>query len=423
MTTLKRISVEDVCLGMFIQGFVGSWLDHPFWRNRFVLESEDDLARIRASAVREVWIDTSQGVDVPVLAIAEPAHAEPLPVAVAPSEAEIAAMQVFDRSVHRQIQPCSQEAEMERAAQLINGARGAVVSMFQDMRMGRAINREMAQAVAEEIADSVCRHSTTLLSLARIKTADDYTYMHSVAVCALMVALARQMGLSDTEARAAGTAGLLHDVGKVDIPSDILNKPGKLSDEEFAIVRQHPRQGWQRLKDAGVDEAVTLDVCLHHHERFVGKGYPDSLDGEGISLMARMGAVCDVYDAITSNRPYKAGWDPAESLKRMASWKGDFDPRVFQAFVRSLGIYPSGSLVQLSNGRLAVVVEQSPDSLLTPVVKTVYSTRSNERVLPERIDLSQVGSRIKILQREDPAQWNIPDLDEIWSGIPGLGRG
>lgn len=107
----------------------------------------------------------------------------------------------------------------------------------------------------------------------------------------------------------------------------------------------------------------------------------------------------------------------------MASWKGHFDERVFQAFVRSLGIYPVGSLVRLSNGRLAVVVEPSPRSLLKPVVKTVFSTRSGERVVPERVDLSAPGCTVQVVQREDPAQWKIPDLDEIWSGIPGLGRG
>ncbi len=411
---LKRIHVEDVRLGMFIHGFAGSWLDHPFWRNRFLLEDPADLARIRASAVREVWIDVSQGADVPPEA----------PVAEAvDAPQDIAPLQAYDERVQRLLEPVSQSVELQRAARLLASARGAVKDMFQDARMGRAIDRQVMRAVADDIADSVTRNAGALISLARVKTADEYTYMHSVAVCALMVALARQLGLPDDETRAAGFAGLLHDVGKADIPLEILNKPGRLTDEEFAIVREHPRKGWERLRAAGIDDAVALDVCLHHHERYDGTGYPDRLAGEGISLVARMGAVCDVYDAITSNRPYKAGWDPAESLKRMASWKGHFDERVFQAFVRSLGIYPVGSLVRLSNGRLAVVVEPSPRSLLKPVVKTVFSTRSGERVVPERVDLSAPGCTVQVVQREDPAQWKIPDLDEIWSGIPGLGRG
>ncbi len=411
---LKRIHVEDVRLGMFIHGFAGSWLDHPFWRNRFLLEDPADLARIRASAVREVWIDVSQGADVPPEA----------PVAEAvDAPQDIAPLQAYDERVQRLLEPVSQSVELQRAARLLASARGAVKDMFQDARMGRAIDQQVMRAVADDIADSVTRNAGALISLARVKTADEYTYMHSVAVCALMVALARQLGLPDDETRAAGFAGLLHDVGKADIPLEILNKPGRLTDEEFAIVREHPRKGWERLRAAGIDDAVALDVCLHHHERYDGTGYPDRLAGEGISLVARMGAVCDVYDAITSNRPYKAGWDPAESLKRMASWKGHFDERVFQAFVRSLGIYPVGSLVRLSNGRLAVVVEPSPRSLLKPVVKTVFSTRSGERVVPERVDLSAPGCTVQVVQREDPAQWKIPDLDEIWSGIPGLGRG
>jgi putative nucleotidyltransferase with HDIG domain len=310
--------------------------------------------------------------------------------------------------------------ELRRAQRLLSSAHAAVASMFQDARMGRAIDRQVARAVAEDIADSVTRNGGALISLARLKTADDYTYMHSVAVCALMVALARQLGLDDALVRQAGFAGLLHDIGKMDIPLEILNKPGKLSDEEFAIVREHPRRGWERLRAAGIDDEHALDVCLHHHERVDGTGYPEGLRGEALTLLARMGAVCDVYDAITSNRPYKAGWDPAESLRRMASWRGHFDERVFQAFVRSLGIYPVGSLVLLSNGRLAVVVEQSPRSLLKPIVKTVYSTRSQEPLVPERIDLSAPGCTIELVQREDPARWQIPNLDAIWSGIADL---
>jgi len=413
--SLKRIRVEDVRLGMFIHGFAGSWLDHPFWRNRFLLDDPKDLELIRASAVREVWIDTSRGADVAGDGV--PAAAEQT---TSQDESPPPAPDALPRV--RDVTPTSQAMELQRAARLLKQARHAVASMFEEARMGRAIDQQVARAVAEEIADSVTRNGGALISLARLKTADDYTYMHSVAVCALMVALARQLGLPDEEVRAAGFAGLLHDIGKMDIPLEILNKPGRLTDEEFAIVREHPRRGWQRLRAASIDDEVALDVCLHHHERIDGTGYPDRLAGDAIMLMARMGAVCDVYDAITSNRPYKAGWDPAESLKRMASWQGHFDERVFQAFVRSLGIYPVGSLVRLSNQRLAVVVEQSPRSLLKPIVKTVFSLRSQERLVPERIDLSAPGCTVVIEQREDPAQWHIPDLDEIWSGVPGLRR-
>ena len=147
---LKRIHVEDVRLGMFIHGFAGSWLDHPFWRNRFLLEDPADLARIRASAVREVWIDVSQGADVPPEA----------PVAEAvDAPQDIAPLQAYDERVQRLLEPVSQSVELQRAARLLASARGAVKDMFQDARMGRAIDQQVMRAVADDIADSVTRNA------------------------------------------------------------------------------------------------------------------------------------------------------------------------------------------------------------------------------------------------------------------------
>jgi putative nucleotidyltransferase with HDIG domain len=255
-----------------------------------------------------------------------------------------------------------------------------------------------------------------LISIARLKTADDYTYMHSVAVCALMIALARELDLDEELGHRLGVAGLLHDLGKASVPLEILNKPGKLTDEEFRIMKSHPEKGAGLLQEnPGVDE-LALDVVLCHHEKTDGSGYPGRFKNGEISLYARMGAVCDVYDAITSNRPYKSGWDPAESLRKMAEWANShFDPAVFQAFVKSLGIYPVGSLVRLSSGRIGVVVAQSPKSLLTPRIKVFFSTRSDARIPPEVIDLAAPGCREKIAGREDPAAWNFPDIDALWS--------
>jgi putative nucleotidyltransferase with HDIG domain len=289
--------------------------------------------------------------------------------------------------------------------------------MFQEARMGNAVSAEDCAPLVEEISNSVARNPGALISLARLKTADDYTYMHSVAVCALMIALARQLKLDEQQTRQAGLAGLLHDLGKAMVPNEVLNKPGKLTDEEFAIVKKHPEYGHEALLQGSGVSDIALDVCLHHHEKVDGSGYPHKLKGEEISLFAKMGAVCDVYDAITSNRPYKAGWDPAESLRKMAEWaKGHFDEAIFQAFVKSVGIYPVGSLVRLETGRLGVVIEQSEKSLLAPKVKVFFSTKSNVRIRPEEIDLSRPGAQDKIAGREDPAKWNIPDLNELWAG-------
>jgi putative nucleotidyltransferase with HDIG domain len=326
----------------------------------------------------------------------------------------LARVEAFDAVVER----VNLEQEMDRAAKICSKSSEAVTSMFHEVRMGKALDASDALPLVEEISSSVMRNPGALISLARLKTKDNYTYMHSVAVCALMVALARQLGMDVNETRKAGMAGLLHDVGKMAIPFDILDKPGKLTDEEFEIIKSHPVEGHKMLLEGrGVDEAA-LEVCLHHHEKVDGSGYPHRLAGDQISLFAKMGAVCDVYDAITSNRPYKNGWDPAESLRKMAEWsKGHFEERIFQAFVKSIGIYPIGSLVRLKSGRLGVVVDQTEKSLLAPKVKVFYSTKSNLRITPEIVDLSTSAGTDKIVAHEDPAQWNFPDLNELWGGV------
>lgn len=393
---LKKISVEHLRLGMHLQAFCGSWMDHPFWRNKFVITDEKDIALIFESAIKEVWIDASKGLDVHAGEARAEAEVVPPPV-----QAPV-------------IEKANFNDEVKRAAKICAKGKDAVLSMFQEARMGKAIEADAAMPLVEEISNSIMRNPGALISLARLKTADDYTYMHSVAVCALMIALSRQLGLSDDETRDAGMAGLLHDLGKALIPTVILNKPGKLTEEEFAMVKTHPKKGHELLLTASGVSEITKDVCLHHHEKIDGSGYPVGLNSETMSLFAKMGAVCDVYDAITSNRPYKAGWDPAESIKRMAEWKGHFDPVVFQAFVKSLGIYPTGSFVRLESGRLGVVVEQGEKSLLQPKVRVFFSSKSLAYIKPETIDLAR--SPEKISGREDPKKWGIKDYDHYWSG-------
>ena len=397
---LKKIDVDHLRLGMHLHAFEAAWIEHPFWRTRFVLDDPADLVAVRASGVRECWIDTAHGLDVAPVAV----HEDVAVVTASPAAAPLP----------EPVSRTSFQEELRRAAILCKRSRGAVASMYAEARLGHALDAERCMPMVEEISRSVYRNPGALVSLARLKTVDDYSYMHSVAVCALMVALGRTLGLSDAQCRQAGMAGLVHDMGKALMPPEILNKPGKLTDEEFAVMRTHPERGHALLIEGRGVDAVALDVCLHHHERIDGTGYPKRLAGDAISLHARMGAVCDVYDAITSNRPYKAGWDPGESLARMARWTGHFDAAIFAAFVKSLGIYPSGSLVRLASGRLAVVVEQNAHALTMPVVKVFFSSKSNLPLPTELLDLSRSGDRI--VAREPRGDWSVPQLEGLWTG-------
>jgi HD-GYP domain-containing protein (c-di-GMP phosphodiesterase class II) len=403
---LKKIPAAQVRIGMHIHKLEGAWLSHPFWKTRFVLNDPADLRRLHDSGVPAVWIDDALGLDV-----AEPEPPQDTPRAQASAETPRS-----PATPHAAVPAASrsQRDELDQAAAICKRSRAEVKKMFAEVRLGQAVNAERCLPLVDDIAQSVFRNPGALVSLARLKTRDDYSYMHSMAVCALMVSLARTLGRSEDECREAGLAGLLHDLGKAVMPLAVLNKPGKLTDDEFAIMKTHPLRGHELLVEGRGAPEAALEVCLHHHERPDGRGYPHGLSGEQLGLLARMGAVCDVYDAITSNRPYKSGWDPAESIALMASWQGQFDPEVYQAFVRSLGIYPAGSLVRLSSGKLAVVVEQNPATLVAPTVKVFFSTQSNMRLPPVLLDLSRPGCAQRIVGREDPAKWGFKQLHELW---------
>jgi len=400
---IKKIKVKELKLGMYIHELHGSWLNHPFWKTSFLLKDPADLAKIRTSGVTEVSVDPSQSKVALTTASSQP---EP----GISSNPATDTMPISDEKATRG----SFQDELKRARELCNRSRVAVTKMFGEARMGNTVSMAEAREVVDEITASVSRHPLALITLARLKTSDNYTYMHSVAVCAMMVALARHLDMTEDQVRDAGYAGLLHDVGKMTVPDAILNKPGQLSDDEFQIIKSHPEKGREILLRTGDISQMTMDVCLHHHEKYDGSGYPHGLKGEDISVYARMGAICDVYDAITSNRPYKKGWGPAESLQKMAQWKGHFDPALFQVFVKVVGIYPIGSLVRLKSQRLAVVIEQNEKHLLKPKVKVFFSVRSSMPLPQSVVDLSLPGQEDSIEVREHFENWNFPYMEELW---------
>jgi HD-GYP domain-containing protein (c-di-GMP phosphodiesterase class II) len=402
---LKRIPVSDLRVGMHLHELGGAWLDHPFWRSSFRIEDIQTLRKIRASGIREAWIDTAKGLDVAGGVTEEEAvaeveldlkisAAEPAPPRRRPTEQEVA-----------------------KAAEVCGRAVTEVSSLFQEVRMGKAIQAETLLPVAGEIAASVERNPGVFSALLRLRKQDTYTYMHSVSVGALMIGLGQQLGMESNHLPEIGLAGLVHDIGKVGIELELLNKKGRLTEAEFDRLREHAPYGHRLLAKDSAGE-IALIVARHHHERADGSGYPDHLAGEDISLYARMAAVCDVYDATTSNRPYKDAWQPAYALRKMAEWsRSQYDTRVFHAFVRTVGIYPIGTLVRLKSGFLGVVLDQNDTALLTPRIKVFFAIAKGHRIPAKVVDLAEDGD--EIVCHEDPTAWAINDLDLLWSGLDG----
>ena len=400
---------------MFIHALEGSWLHHPFWRKRFLLTDPVDLEKLKNSAVPIVVIDDEKGL-APEAPSAPAAPASAKIVSATPRRIDpvVTPAPARKRNVTA---PCSAREEFSRATAIVGRSKTAVTRMFNEARLGKAITCTSVTPLVDEIANSVARNPSALIGIARLKNADEYTYLHSVAVCALMINLARHLEVDESLIRDIGLAGMLHDVGKMAIPVDVLNKPGKLTEDEFALVRLHPEQGHEMLLAGGDVPEIALEVCLHHHEKYDGTGYPHRLAGENISRWSRMGAICDVYDAVTSNRPYKDGWAPTETLARMEEWEGHFEPELLTRFIRSIGIWPIGTLVRLRSNRLGIVVGENKADPTRPFVSAFYSIPGREMIQPETLMVATSFRGDQIIQRENPLHWNLGDWDDLQSRL------
>ncbi|MGX5658703.1 HD-GYP domain-containing protein [Castellaniella ginsengisoli] len=395
---IKKVPVSQLCVGMYVHDLGGSFLDHSFWRSRFLIQNERKLRSLRESKLEWVLIDTDRGVDVSSgdAAPAGRADAVPQPPGVARSPGKAAPAQ--------QAATPEQQA-FDDAKDIIDVSREQVQQLFADVELGGKIDMRQIGGLVQDMADSIEGHPDALTSLARIKRADQYLYAHSVAVSALMTALARTLDLSDEQIRLAGMAGLLHDIGKVRDPDEAPGKLGRPIQPAQELLRKHPQAGAEALlQDPDVPPEV-IDVCLHHHERVDGKGFPDGLTGENISLLARMAAICNYYDEVISTRPFKKGWDPAFALFKMLRSSGQFDMDLLGAFVRTVGRYPLGSIISLTQSELGLVVAQNPDTPELPVVKIFYSIRWSHAIPERRVNLADPDCPSRVLPVVAPVDW------------------
>lgn len=295
--------------------------------------------------------------------------------------------------------PTSFEEELKEAKKVRDEAELLVREFLHDARLGKGVAAEKVTGTVGKMVDSVFRNQDALTSLARLKSFDDYTFAHSVNVCILSLALGRHMGLERAELCDLGTGAILHDIGKMLVPGQVLNKPGKLTDEEFTIMKRHTEFGGEVLKDARINEASRL-VATQHHERFDGSGYYRRLSGRDIHPFARIAAVADVYDAMTSNRVYQNGMPPEEALKRLYLMRGThFESELVERLIKCLGIYPIGTLVELNTGELAIVKMVNRSHPLQPRIEIILDRKKKRCEPPVETNLMDeigrwiVGSR------------------------------
>ncbi|MBF0154749.1 MAG: HD-GYP domain-containing protein [Magnetococcales bacterium] len=406
---IKKIPVTSLHPGMYVHDFNHSWNDpccsgrNPrFPTQPRLIRTEAEVKQIIAHGIRELDIDTSKGED-----IAGSRNR-------ADVEAELAAQLLAlgdddDDDTPDRGPPFAQE--LSRAAEVKSRARQLVGNVLEDARMGKQVELGPMRSMVEEMAESMFRNQDAILSLSLIKQKDEYTFMHSVNVGVFMLSFCQAMGITSQDLVDVGVGAVLHDIGKMKTPPGILNKPGKLTDDEFKIMRQHVSHSRRILERCPGISEISMSVAYQHHERYDGSGYPEGLKGDKINMFGQMAAICDVYDAITSDRVYHKGNVPHTALKRMLEWsKYHFSLELYHKFVQCVGVYPIGSLVRLNNDHLAVIVHSNPESQFHPVIKVMANAKARKKIEPIEINLmdhKDVANGLAIVGCEEHTKWGI----------------
>lgn len=391
---IKRIDSRQLQIGMYVHDLDCGWMEHPFLRNRFAVSDPQIIQRIHAAGVRQLYIDTDRGKDV----------------AEAPTQDEV--QRQLQQELEETAGALSDEPrvsvteEVTRARNLYRQATSLIRNLMEDVRLGKQVEMESLNPLAERMVQSAIRNPHALTSVSRIKTKDEYTFMHCVSVAGLMITFAREQGLSEEQIQQVAIGGLVHDIGKIMVPDEVLNKPGRLDPEEFEIMRGHVTHSAEILQECVGISQTAVDVALLHHERMDGTGYPLGLKGEEIGLIGRMSAIVDVYDALTSVRVYKDAWEPTHTLKKMLEWSPDhFSKELVQHFVRCLGIYPVGSLVELESGRVGIVLDQGED-LLRPRLRVIYHAKRRRYEKVQDLDTARLAND-RVVGAVSPADYGL----------------
>lgn len=369
-----RISVDELRVGMYVCDLDRPWTESPFLFQGFELKTEEDVRAVQ-EVCRYVYVDVNR--DMRVHAPAPPAK-KSSPFAIWKEEAPPPRHQV------------QVEEEIHAARGAYESTSNLVKTMMDDIRFGRRIDLPGAKQVVRQCVESVIRNPDALLFLTQLKNRDEYTAQHSLNVCIYSVAFGIHLGHQGQILEDLGLSGLMHDMGKMKVPLEVLNKPGKLTNEEFVLMKAHTTLGRDILMSAREALPGAVDVAYSHHERLDGSGYPRGLRGEFLTPFSKVVAIVDTYDAITSDRCYQDGRTHMDAINVLTEFRGKgFEANLVIKFIERIGIYPPGTVVEMSNGEVGVVVEVDPKSKIKPKVVLVLDESKHPRP-PRQVDLSKL---------------------------------
>ncbi|MGE4317646.1 MAG: HD-GYP domain-containing protein [Deferribacterales bacterium] len=400
---MDKVPVSGLRIGDHVLKFDRSWLGTDFLSHRFVIKDQATIDRLAANGIEFVFIEPRR-------------------------EEEKKITDLYEGRSDELINVLAQEApkhqlnlkEFNHATDVYTESVTMVGSVLSDIRSGRSFNSSAIRSISDSIAKVTVRNRGVLASVTKLQKHDDYTFHHSMNVSVFAASLAAHLGMKENEIERVANAGLVHDIGKMLIPQEILNKPGKLTDSEFIIMKQHVQRGYDYLLKQGMQPDM-LKLVLEHHERHDGSGYPNGLSDEQISIDGKIGAVVDIYDAITSDRVYNKGMAATSALKLMFSWTDShINKSVFEFFIKNVGIYPVGSLVMMSTQEFAIVGKTNNNKPTDPIV-IVFMNKNGERTPLKVVDLSKSAiDRQKIIGLINPENVTVPK--DVYKYIDNLNK-
>lgn len=393
----KKIAVADLKPGMYVTELDRPWFGTPFLFQGFLITSATELEQLRGCC-QYVYVDLQQSK---AWTPDEPKQIEHDPelglIDYLPDHDTPTGHYRF--STHRlNVEPKYRRHPPQDVKTLVAGVKAArrlhrrtheyVNTVLEDARFGRSLDVGGARELVSEMVDAIIADKNALLWLAQLKRRDEYTTLHSINVCILALLFGSHLNFNAEQLREIGHGALLHDIGKMRVPVDLLNKTSELTDDELAVLKRHPEYGYEMLKDTGMISAGALDIVYSHHERFDGSGYPRGLRGDDIGEYAMLVSIVDVYDAITSDRVYHLGMSPHEALNLMYEWEPkNFPQELLEEFIKCLGIYPIGSIVELNTGEVGVVMTVNRMHHLRPIVMLLLNPAKEPYPIQKMINL------------------------------------
>jgi len=366
----SKVWVEDLLLGMYVSQLDRPWVETPFLFQGFRIQTQQEIQSLKKFC-KFVLVDRdksqlqqlqqSQGI------ILNRSGGTMLDMSILKPDAESSL--VLPNSI-------AFKEQMRQALDMHRSARKYINKVMDDVNHGREFDVKQAKILVRSLAENIMQNPTALIWLTQLKNRDEYTAIHSLNVCVLSLFFGRSIGLSTDQLEDLGTGALLHDIGKLKVPLEVLNKPGHLTREEFLIMKKHTVYGYELFRDKDEISRASMKVIRNHHERLDGKGYPYGLAEKQLDYYSKMVTIVDVYDAITSKRVYHEEVSPYSALNRIYSeHEGNFDRKLVEQFIKYMGVYPVGSVVELSTGQIGIVSSFNEKRHLFPTVLLIMDEK------------------------------------------------